>query len=185
VFCTFGDGTDVEILFEREGALERLQIGFFQTLVDKRGILGGAEFPLSRPDPGDQRERLRETVVWFWHDLSHFIAAIGRGDLWWAYGQLEALRRYCVNLVRIRHGVEAQEEVYEKLSKEVPGSNSDLSALGSTFCSMERYEMLEAGLRIVAFFRERAPRIAQANGVVYPAQLARLKSARLKDLAGR
>ena len=179
-FFILGDGTDVELFFEREGALERLEVGPFQTLVDKRGILGGAEFPFSRPDPGEQRERLRETVMWFWHDLSHFLAAVGRGDLWWAYGQLEALRRYCVNLVRIRHGVEAQEEVYEKLSKEVPVS--ELSALGSTFCPMERDAMLEAGLRIVAFFREHAPRIAEANGVAYPTQLARTKSARLEEL---
>jgi predicted nucleotidyltransferase len=179
-FFILGDGTDVELSFEREGALERLEVGPFQTLVDKRGILGGAEFPFSRPDPDEQRERLREIVTWFWHDLSHFLAAIGRGDLWWAYGQLEALRRYCVNLVRIRHGVEAQEEAYEKLSKKVP--ISALGALRSTYCPIERDAMLQAALRIVAFFRERAPRIAEANGVVYPGQLAQLKSTRLEEL---
>lgn len=179
-FCIFDDGTDVELHFEPEAALKRLEVGPFQTLVDKRGILGGEEFPFSRPDPAEQRERLRETVMWFWHDVSHFLAAMSRGDLWWAHGQLEALRRYCVNLVRIRHGVEAHEEAYEKLSKEVPVS--ELTELVSTFCALERDAMLESGLRIVAFFRENAPRIAEANGVAYPTDLARLKSTRLEKL---
>jgi predicted nucleotidyltransferase len=179
-FCILRDGTDVELHFEREGALKRLEVGPFQTLVDKRGVLGRAEFPFSRPDPDEQRERLRETVMWFWHDLSHFLAAMGRGDLWWAYGQLEALRRYCVNLVRIRHGVEAQGEAYEKLSKEVPVG--ELTELASTLCALQRDAMLESGVRIVAFFREHAPRIAKANGVAYPIDLARLKSTRLEEL---
>jgi predicted nucleotidyltransferase len=182
VFFILADGTDCELFFEREGALERLETGPFRALVDKRGILAGAEFPFSLPDAAEQRERLREIVTWFWHDLSHFLAALGRGDLWWAYGQLEALRRYCVNLVRIRHGAAAQEEAYEKLSKEVPVSG--LEALRSTFCPIERDAMLEAVLRIVAFFREHAPRIAEANGVAYPTQLARLKSAQLETIRG-
>jgi predicted nucleotidyltransferase len=181
VFSVLADGTDVELFFEREGALDRLEVGPFQTLVDKRDILSGVEFPFSRPDPGEQRERLRESVMWFWHDLSHFLAALGRGDLWWAYGQLEALRRYCVNLVRIRHGVEAQEEAYEKLSKQVPVR--ELEELRSTFCAMERGAMLDAVGRIVDFFRTHAPRIAEANGVDYPTELARLKWARLEEMA--
>jgi predicted nucleotidyltransferase len=180
VFFILADGTDCELFFEREGGLERLEVGPFQPLVDKRGILAGAEFRFSPPDPGEQRERLREIVMWFWHDLSHFLAALGRGDLWWANGQLEALRRYCVNVVRIRHGVEAQDEAYEKLSKEVPVS--ELDELRSSFCPMERDAMLEAGRRIVGFFRAHAPRIAEANGVAYPTELARLKSARLEEL---
>jgi hypothetical protein len=42
--------------------------------------------------------------------------------------------------------------------------------------------MLEAGRRIVGFFRAHAPSIAEANGVAYPTELARLKSARLDEL---
>ena len=77
---------------------------------------------LRKPDPEERREQLRQVLNWFWHDLSHFMAALGRGELWWACGQLEALRRYCVNLLRIDHGVEAQEEAYEKLERAVPVS---------------------------------------------------------------
>jgi predicted nucleotidyltransferase len=181
VFFILADGTDCELFFEREGAVERLEVGPFQPLVDKRGILAGAEFRFSPPDPGEQREQLREIVTWFWHDLSHFVAAVSRRDLWWAYGQLEALRRYCINLVRIRHGVAAQEEAYEKLSKQVPVS--ELGELEFTFCAMEREAMLQACLRVVGFFRAHAPGIAEADGVTYPTELARIKSARLEELA--
>jgi hypothetical protein len=109
------------------------------------------------------------------------MAALGRGDLWWAYGQLEALRRYCVNLVRIEHGVEAQEEAYEKLEKAVPVA--ELTALQRTFCPMERDAMLRAALDIVRFFREQAPRVAEAYGFDYPAELEQLMSDRLDRLA--
>ena len=115
VFFILADGTEGELFFGREGALEEIDVGLFEPLVDRRGILASAEFPFAHPDPEQQRESLRQVLNWFWHDLSHFIAALGRGDLWWANGQLEALRRHCVNLVRIEHGVEAQDEAYEKL----------------------------------------------------------------------
>lgn len=180
VFFILADGTECELLFGREGALEEIHVGPFETLVDKRGVLADAEFPFPQPDPHEQREQLRQVLNWFWHDLSHFIAALGRGDLWWAYGQLEALRRCCVNLVRIEHGVEAQEEAYEKLGKTVPVS--ELAALQMTFCAMERDAIFRAALEIVSFFREHAPRVAGAYGSQYPAELERLMSDRLGKL---
>jgi len=181
VFFILADGTECELVFGREGALEEVDVGPFRTLIDKRGILDGAEFPFAQPDPDERREQLRQVLNWFWHDLSHFMAAFGRGELWWAYGQLEALRRYCVNLLRIEHGVEAQEEAYEKLEKAVPVS--ELAALQPTFCSVERDAMLKAALDTVSFFREHAPRVARAYGSEYPAELERLMSDRLDELA--
>ena len=181
-FFILADGTECELGFGHEGALEEIDVGPFETLIDKRGILSGTEFPFVRPDPVEQREQLRRVLNWFWHDLSHFIAALGRGDLWWACGQLEALRRYCVNLVRIEHGVEAQEEAYEKLEKAVPVSG--LAALQPTFCPMERDAMLRAALDIVSFFQEHAPRVAGSYGSEYPVPLERLMSDRLEELAG-
>jgi predicted nucleotidyltransferase len=180
-FFILADGTECELVFGREGALEELHVGTFVTLVDKLGILDTAEFPLPQPDPDELREQLRQVLNWFWHDLSHFMAALGRGELWWACGQLEALRRYCVNLQRIEHGVEAQEEAYEKLEKAVPVS--ELAALQPTFCPMERDAMLRAALDIVSFFREHAPRVAGAHGSEYPAELERLMCDRLDELA--
>lgn len=183
VFFILADGTEGEIFFGHEGALEEIDVGPFEPLLDRRGILTGAEFPFAQPDLDRQREYLRQVLNWFWHELSHFIAALGRGDLWWAYGQLEALRRHCVNLVRIQHGAEAQEEVYEKLEKAIPVS--DLAALQATFCPMERRAMLPAALDVVGFFREHAPRVAAAYGSEYPTELALLMSDRLDELAIR
>jgi predicted nucleotidyltransferase len=180
-FFILADGTECEIVFGREGALEELDVGRFVTLVDKRGILAAAEFPLPQPDPDEGRDQLRRVLNWFWHDLSHFMAALGRGELWWAYGQLEALRRYCANLLRIEHGAEAQEEAYEKLEKAVPVSG--LAALQSTFGAMEHDAMLRAARDIVSFFREHAPRVARAYGSVYPAELERLMCDRLDQLS--
>lgn len=175
------DGTECELSFGREGALGEIHVGPFEALVDKRGVLAGAEFPFAQPDPDEQREKLREILNWFWHDLSHFMAALGRGDLWWGCGQLEVLRRYCINLVRIEHGVEAQEEAYEKLGKVVPASA--LAALQATVCPMEPQAMLRAALGTVSFFQEHAPRVAGAYGSRYPAELERLMSDRLDELA--
>jgi predicted nucleotidyltransferase len=183
VFFILADGTEGEIFFGREGAMEEIDVGPFEPLLDERGILAGAEFPFSPPDPELQREHLRQIVNWFWHELSHFIAGLGRGDLWWAYGQLEAMRGHCVNLMRIQLGVEAQEEPYEKLAKAIPVSA--LASLRTTFCPMEREAMLDAARVIVRFFREHAPRVADAYGSEYPAALAELMTDRLDALSER
>jgi predicted nucleotidyltransferase len=183
VFFILADGTEGEIFFGREGALEEIDVGPFEPLVDKRGILAGAAFPFSPPDRDEQREHLRQILNWFWHELSHFITALGRGDLWWAYGQLEALRGHCVNLMRIQHGAEAQDEPFEKLAKAIPVS--ELASLQTTFCPMERAAMLEASREIVRFFREHAPRVAAACAAEYPSALALRMSDRLDALSQR
>jgi hypothetical protein len=181
LFFILADGSECEVVFGREGALEELDVGPFVTLVDKRGILDGAEFPLPRPDPDERREELRQVLNWFWPTSRTSWRRSGVVELWWAYGQLEALRRYCVNLLRIEHGVEAQDEAYEKLEKAVPGSK--LAALQPTFCPMERDAMLRAALDIVSFFREQAPQVAGVYGSEYPAQLERLMCDRLDELS--
>jgi hypothetical protein len=79
--------------------------------------------------------------------VSHFIAAVGRGQLWWAYGQLEALRGFYVNLIRIEQNAQAQEEAYEKLDQAI--ATPPLSALLPTFCPMEKLAMLRAVGEIV------------------------------------
>ena len=146
-----------------------------------RGILENAEVGSPEPDPTTQAEELRRILYWFWHDLSHFTAALGRGHLWWTAGQLEALRRYCVNLARIEQGVDAQDEPYEKLDQAI--STTELSALRSTFPPMEHGPMLQAGLDLLTFYRERAPRVAREHGLTYPSELERLMSGRLEELA--
>ena len=183
VFFILADGTEGEIFFGREGALEEVDVGPFESLLDERGILAGVAFPFSPPDEDEQREHLRQILNWFWHELSHFITALGRDDLWWAYGQLEALRRHCVNLTRIRHGAEAQDEPYEKLAKAIPVS--ELASLRTTYCPMERDAMFDAAVVLVRFFREHAPRVVAAHAAEYPSALAQLMSDRLDALSER
>ena len=107
-------GRRASILFGREGALEEIDVGPFEPLLDERGILAGAEFPFAPPDrrraartPAPGRELVLART------LAPHRRAGTRRSLVGAYGQLEALRRHCVNLVRIRHGAEAQDEPYE------------------------------------------------------------------------
>ena len=176
------DGVEGELLCEPQRALGGLDVGPFEVLLDERGILEGARFPFAPTDPAEQRERLLQVLTWFWHDLSHLIAALGRNDVWWARGQIEQLRRDCVNLVRIRHGVEAQDEAYEKLGSAIPVS--ELASLEPTVCTGDRRELVDAALATVAFFRAHAPAVAEREGVTYPAELATLISARLEALVG-
>jgi hypothetical protein len=180
-FFILPDGTEGELSFGRESGLDEVIHGPYRTLLDRKGILGGADVASPEPDGTKQAEELRRILYWFWHDLSHFIAALGRGHLWWAAGQLEALRRYCVNLARIEGGGDAQDEPYEKLDQAI--STTELGALRSTFPPMEHGPMLHAGLDILVFYRERAPRLAREHGLTYPAELERLMSGRLQELA--
>jgi predicted nucleotidyltransferase len=93
VFFILADGTEAELFFRRASAIDEIRdVGPYRTLLDKEGVLAGAQFPVREPDRAEQVEALSRLVHWFWHDLSHLIAALGRGQLWWASGQLEALR---------------------------------------------------------------------------------------------
>ena len=180
LFFIFPDGTEGELAVGREGEFTHIHAGPYRVLVDKQGVLANAVFPRPEPDPAEQRETLRRLVAWFWHDLSHFITAMGRGQLWWAHGQLEVLRRICVNLVRLREDFAAGADGYEKLDQALPVER--LSPLRSTFCPMERDAMLQAGLAIVRYYRDLAPPLARAHGLPYPDALDRVMSDRLEKL---
>ncbi len=181
VFFILADGTEGELFFGSEGRLEELEPGpRFRTLFDPGGILEGVSFAEERADPSGQHEVLRQILTWFWHELSHFIGAIGRGELWWAAGQLESLRGHCVNLVRIEHGAFAGEEPYEKLDRTI--DHAALSSIAETFVPMERGALLRAARELVRFYMERAPGVAEANGATYPLDLEELMVKRLDDL---
>ena len=179
-FAILADGTDLELHFFRAGDLRSITSGPHRVLLDEDGILTGIEFPVPEVDPATQVGSLRQILFWFWHDLAHFTAAIGRDQLWWAAGQLEQLRHYCVNLVRIDQGGAPEGEPYWKLDAEI--STKPLDALRSTFCPMDRGDLLRAGRDVVAFFRERAPGVARSHGLTYPWELDRLVSGHLDDL---
>jgi aminoglycoside 6-adenylyltransferase len=180
VFFILRDGAEVELAYGREGQFHSIHSGPFTILLDKTGILTGVVFSGPGPGPGDPVETRRRMVYGFWHDLSHFITAMGRGQRWWAMGQLEQLRLQCVNLARLRHDAADGAEGYEKLETSVPASL--LAPLQATFGPLEAESMLRAARLIVRYFQELARPLAQAHGFPYPAELERIMVGRLEKL---
>jgi predicted nucleotidyltransferase len=183
VFFILADGAECELTFGRESAFAHIHGGPYRVLLDKTGILSGATFPYDEAEHTAQVEALRRLIYWFWHECSHFITAIGRGQRWWAYGQLEALRHTCIKLARLRHNFAdpyAGDEGYFKVDKALPADQ--LAALEATCCPLEARAMLQAAQVIVQFYRETAPPLAQAHGIAYPLRLERVMVARVEKL---
>ena len=173
-------GLELELHFFRLDDLDAIHAGPYRVLLDSRDILQGRTFPPESPDEAARMRRLREVLMWFWHDLGHFTTAVARGQLWWASGQLEQLRNACINLVRLEQGGEAEDEPSWKLDVEL--ATAVLEPLRSTFVPIERDDLLRAGRDVLAFFRAHGPEVAHANGLTYPAELDRLIGGRLDDL---
>ena len=180
VFFILADGTEGELAVGRESQFHHMHGGPYRVLLDKKHLLAGAVFPWHEPAQAEQVEMLRRLVCWFWHDLSHFTTAMARGQIWWAYGQLEVLRLQCVNLVRLRQNFSAVADGYEKVEQAIPVEQ--LSSLQATFCPLEQGAMLQAALVIVRFYRELAPLLARTHGITYPAALERVMYGRLEKL---
>jgi hypothetical protein len=172
----------------RESAISHIFGEPCQLLLGKKGFPAGAALPQRSPAQARQVETLRRQVYWFWHDLSHFITAMARGQLWWAYGQLEALRGYCVALARLRQDFSdiGAGEAYFKVEHALPAER--LAPLQTTFCPMEAGAMLQAAWVILRFYQEVAPPLARTHGIAYPVDLERVISDRLQKVnagAGR
>jgi predicted nucleotidyltransferase len=182
VFFILADGAECELTAGRESQRGQLLTGPYQVLLDKRRVLAGVELHRPEPDRTEQHERLRRLISWFWHDLSHFTTAIARGQLWWAYGQLEILRRMCVDLLRLQQDFSSTEEGYDKVDLAVPVEQ--LAPLLPTYCPMEPEPMLQAALAIVRYFQQVAPPLAHAHGIPYPDRLDRLICDRLAAVGG-
>jgi len=182
-FYILAGGAEGELWIGRESRFKQIHGGPYRTLLDKNGILADVIFPRPEADPAAQTETLRRQITWFWHDLSHFITAMGRGQLWWAYGQLEALRHYCINLARLSHyfnDAEVGEEPYFKIEQALPVAQ--LSSLRATCCPMKQAAMLRAVHIILRFYREAASVLTKRHGIPYPAELERVMVDRLEKL---
>ena len=183
-FFIFEDGTEGELYFGSQSHLELIHSGPFRILLDKRNILADAAFPEQAADPDRQTEELRRNVDWFWHELSHFITAMARGKLWWARGQLEALRAKCVNLARLKNDFSDDgigEEPYFKI--EYAMDVETLAPLIATFCPMEKNAMLGSARLIIQFFKEIAPSLCEAHGLSYPQSLEKVMLERFEKLS--
>lgn len=182
-FVIFSNGADCEIWFGRESKFHDIHGGPYRVLLDKKGILAGEVFPMQVAEPAEQIEILRQQLDWFWHEVSHFIKAMGRKQLWFAYGQLEALRQKCVNLARLKHNFSdayGGEEPYFKIEHAMP--IEQLSPLQITYCAMEYESMLQAAHVICRFYQEVAPNLAKAHNLTYQSDLEQMMMGQLKEL---
>jgi predicted nucleotidyltransferase len=183
VFLIFADGSEVEISFGRESQLTKIFNEPFKALLDKKNLTSGIVPRERDSDDEEQKEKLRRLIYWFWHELSHFTTALARGQLWWAQGQLNALRLHCINLTRLQNDFSDQEigeEGYFKIEKAIP--IEQLLVLEGTYCPMEKEAMLEAALLILRFFRDLAPGLASKHGITYPERLDHVIVAKLENL---
>lgn len=181
VFFILAGGTEGELAYGRAGEFTEPH-GPWRPLLDKAGALAAAR-PRPRTVPADQIETLRRQITWFWHDLSHFITAVAREQLWWAAGQLENLRRVVANLARLQHDFadgEVGDDPWFKLDVSLP--DEALAPLRQTYVPLERAAMLGAARALIAHYRALAVPLAGAHGLVYPADLDRLLQARLARL---
>ena len=184
VFLIFPDGSEVEVSYVRESQVNYVVNEPFKVLLDKKNITVGVISREREVDRDGQRGKLRHLIYWFWHELSHFLTAMGRGHLWWAHGQLGALRLCCMNLARLRNNFADTgigEEGYFKIDNALPVEQ--LSALQTTFPPLEQSAMLQAALVIVDFYKELAPPLAQAHGIPYPDALEKVMVDRLQNLS--
>lgn len=181
LFFILADGTEGEITIDRASDFTE-PYGPWRPLVDKDDTLARAK-PRPQPDPAAQAESLRRQVMWFFHDLSHFITAMGRGQLWWAAGQLEILRRTCVILARLAHDfadASAAEDPYFKIDEALPAGV--LAPLAATIVPLERTAMLAAARMLVDYYRPVAHDLAGKHGIRYPAELEDVMLRRMERL---
>lgn len=179
VFVIYADGADVELTISRAGDLA--MTGPSRVLLDKHGVVDLDIAPGSTLHSAeDDAEAARRQIQWFWHDLSHFMTALGRGQLTWAYGQLDDLRRYCLNLARLAAEPGADPEGYWKAEELVP--EDVLSDLRSTMVGPQVDELWRAAWDVVALYRRLAREVAAQRGLSYPDELDRLLTSRLEEL---
>jgi predicted nucleotidyltransferase len=178
VFVILDDGTDAELFFTSESRLHDMEVGPIRPVLDRTGLLSALDLPIRDHGADDRVGELRELLAWFWHDVSHFIKAIHRGQLWWARGEIEALRAYCVNVVRIEQGVESSDEPYFKIDVEV--STESLEPLRSTFVPMDTEAMVRGAMELVVFFGSHGRAAADASGIPYPGELEGVMRRRLE-----
>ncbi|MFX0202995.1 MAG: aminoglycoside 6-adenylyltransferase [Candidatus Hodarchaeota archaeon] len=144
----------------------------FITLVDKTEFLrhfDGSKVNETEHQEKDNLRQLERILSWFWHDLSHFIAAIGREQIWWALGQLEDLRRMCVQLTLLKKDFSAEINDYEKIDGFI--DRKMLSPLEESVCRLDLREMQSVIKIIVQYFTTVGSELAREHQLDYPKRL--------------
>jgi predicted nucleotidyltransferase len=179
----FRSGVEGELAMGREDALDQLHSGPSQVLLDKKGLLQGDWFTPPVSPPSSQVDILRRLIYGFHHDLSHLITALGRGQLWWAAGQIEMLRGMCVSLARLQHDFSSfasTDEPYFKVDKDMPVEL--LAPLQKSYVRLDLTELRQSTDIILRFYREVAQSLAAKHGLDYPEELEHLMLERLSKI---
>jgi len=180
-FAIFEDGVELELHAWPIGELGAIEAGPHRLLYDPQGLLEGAAFTEIPPDAEALRDELRQVLMWFWHELDPLQTALGRGQIWWAAGQLEQVRNACVRVARLEGGVgSGGDEPYWKIDAEFP--TDGLEPLRPTFVPPDLAAMLAAALGLLAFFREHGRAAARRMDVPYPDELDALIGGALERL---
>ena len=178
------NGAEGEFWFGRQSDFQDICSGPYKVLFDRYGILPGGVFPTAVAAQANQLGLLRRQIDLFWHELSHFMKAMGRKQWWFAYGQIEAMRRMCVILTRLNHDFGdadvAEGEPYFKIETYLPVEA--LLPLQATCCAIEEHALLEAANTLCEYFMALAPAMAKSHGLVYSVELEKLMRAELGKL---
>lgn len=175
LFFILADGTEGELWIGHTSHFAHLHEGAYLVLLDKEGLLTGVDFPARTADPDEQRARLRQLIMDFWHEWGHFHKALAREQLWFAYGALETMRHICVNLARLQHNFADPDigaEPFFKIEQVLPVKQ--LTRLRTTFCALEPAAIQHAGQTLLQFYREVATTLATSHSLPYPTALDRL-----------
>lgn len=182
IFFIFPNGVEGELTVGQASQLPHLLYQPYRVLLDKKNLLAEALFAGEDGESVDL-EPLRRQIQYFWHELSHFIVALGRGQLYWAQGQLGGLRTCCFNLARLRQDLSDEavgHEGYFKIDSDLPVEQ--FAPLQATYCPLEPTAMLQAAHTILRFYRELARPLAQTHNIPYPADLEQIMLERLEEL---
>ena len=174
LFLIFADGAEVELQVQ---ALGRLRIdGPHRLLLDKAG---NAEALAARAAPPREvdTEDLARRLPAFWHEVGHFTTALERGQLVWASGQLDDLRRLCLDLAMILREPPVQPEGYWKA--DVVLDPELLDEVRSAIVPPSADHLRAAGHRVLDLYRRLAREAASRYGLAYPERLDGVVSSRL------
>jgi predicted nucleotidyltransferase len=180
VFAILDEGPVVEMFFVRQSDLPTAEVGTIMPLIDRHGVLAAAELPVRPVDTRDLVAATRDVLAWFWHDADHLTTALARGHEWWAYGQVEALRGHCVNVVRLGARRPSEPEPYWKLDAAL--STELLEDVRRTIVPIELSALSRAGRDLVAFFGRHGRGAAATYDLEYPTELEQVISSRLDGL---
>ena len=162
------DGVKGELVITHPGNFQRSHGGAHKTLVDKRGVLEGAEFPLAVRSAEERRVADERALSWFWLHLIGTTKALGRDRLWVAHHQLDQMRSCLWQLLAAAQLPAAVAQAQER-------------RMAASVVGLDRGELLAAAGRLVETYHVLAPAAAAQHGVDVPNALARIVEAKLKS----